>query len=129
MSKIVEFPTHRLPSQVIRKDLDELKEALKSCYENVEEAYETIQKMEEDLLEVESIYNEKLLQLAELVGAANITVQDLEFATNLTVSCDSTGLMTFQFNDPDGVEAGSWVFTPEGGDNIVFIPEGEDPNE
>lgn len=114
---IVEFPYKKV---ALRKDLEKLKESLREGYEQAETLYAMIHDLENTVATLEKSYNEKILELSEAVGAENITLDDLEYATNISVSLDSEGRMQISI-----IGAGSWEFSSDDGSVFEFIPEGD----
>lgn len=114
---IVEFPYKKV---TIRKDLEKLKESLRESYEQAETLYAMIHELESNIATLEKSYNEKILELSESVGAENVTLDDLEYATNISVSLDSEGRMQISI-----IGAGSWEFSSDDGSVFEFIPEGD----
>jgi len=118
--KIVEFPVKKV---ALRKDLEKLKQDLREGYEEAETLYATLHELEEQIATLENLYNEKILELSETVGADNITLDDLEYATNIAVTLSPEGDMQISL-----IGAGSWQFTADDGSVFEFTPEG-DPSE
>ena len=114
---IVEFPYKKV---ALRKDLEKLKESLREGYEQAETLYAMLHDVENNVATLEKSYNEKILELSEEVGAENITLDDLEYATNISVSLDSEGRMQISI-----IGAGSWEFSSDDGSVFEFIPEGD----
>ena len=114
---IVEFPYKKV---ALRKDLEKLKESLRESYEQVETLYAMLHDVENTIATLEKSYNEKILELSENVGADNITLDDLEYATNIAVTLSTEGEMQISI-----VGAGSWEFTADDGSVFEFIPEGD----
>lgn len=114
---IVEFPYKKV---ALRKDLEKLKESLREGYEQAETLYAMLHDVETNVATLEKSYNEKILELSEEVGAENITLDDLEYATNVSVTLDSEGRMQISI-----IGAGSWEFSSDDGSVFEFIPEGD----
>lgn len=114
---IVEFPYKKV---ALRKDLEKLKESLREGYEQAETLYAMLHDVENTVATLEKSYNEKILELSEEVGAENITLDDLEYATNVSVTLDSEGRMQISI-----IGAGSWEFSSDDGSVFEFIPEGD----
>jgi hypothetical protein len=114
---IVEFPYKKV---ALRKDLEKLKESLREGYEQAETLYAMLHDVENTVATLEKSYNEKILELSEEVGAENITLDDLEYATNVAVNLDSDGNMQISI-----IGAGSWEFSSDDGSVFEFIPEGD----
>ena len=110
-NKVIKFPTPKVLSNQIRQDMKTLGEALAKSYKDVDEFFEMLGEMEELIENTEAIYNDKLIALANLVGAENIEIEDLEFATNLSVKVS-----------PDGTEYKLAIHAPESPE-ILFTPD------
>lgn len=114
---VVKFPYKKV---ALRKDLEKLKESLREGYEQAETLYAMLHDVESSIATLEKSYNHKILELSENVGAENITLDDLEYATNVSISLDSDGKMQISI-----IGAGSWEFSTDDGSVFEFIPEGD----
>lgn len=115
MSKIVEFPTHKLPSRKLKNELKAMQDTLRDCYARIDEACEALNEMQEIVDRMEQDYNNKLIELADIVGAENLTLEDLEWASNIKVDAGSEEIQIW--------------FENEQGDQFVFELEEDDPEK
>ena len=100
---LIQFPTERVQIKSVRGDLRTLADALQDSYANLDEVFADLSSLEESIEEVEEIYNQKIIELARLVGAENIEMDDLQFATNISVSASPDGTLIFFIPD-EGIE-------------------------
>ena len=114
MSKILDFPTNRIASRKLKNEMQSLRETLRDCYNKIEEAGEALEEMENVVESLEDEYNQKLLALAEEVGVENLTLEELEWASNLKLAAGSEKMQIW--------------FENEEGDEFVFELE-EDPKK
>ena len=89
-----------------KSEIQELKETLKYCYQQIDDTYECLKEMEDSLEVIQNTYNQKLVDLATGSGGVDqITTDDLDYATNLHIENLGDGTLRVALN---GVVAGSW---------------------
>ena len=104
VDNIVQFPVNKET-----QELQELKQTLIFCYKQVDETFECLNEMEESLAVIQETYNQKLVDMAKK-SVEQVTVGDLEYATNLHVESSGDGKLKLSLN---GVVAGSWEVDDE----------------
>lgn len=87
------------------QELQELKQTLIFCYQQVEDTFECLNEMEESLSVIQETYNQKLVEIAKRGGVERIQIGDLDYATNLHIEASGNGKVKLSLN---GVVAGSW---------------------
>ena len=102
-SNVIDFGTKK--SLV---EIQELKKTLQFCYSQVEQTYECLDEMEANLELIQQNYNQLLVEIAQKYGTESVTIDDLDHATNLSITNNGDGTLSVNLN---GVVAGSWSIT------------------
>jgi len=91
MGNVVEFPTAKVVSEIMKEELLLSMQSLEENYQLLDQLHQGLHVMEEATSKHEEAYNAAVSEYIDLVGIENVQVDILEYSTAALVEIDGDG--------------------------------------